>query len=446
MVFMQLGVVAFWSLFACAQSISGERERKTWDFQRTTRLTPGELLVGKLFGEPVLAYGITLCCLPVTLAAGMIGRVRLLDIISAYTLILSSALFIGLGGLWLSHLFDNRSRGVGLGGSAGLALFVTLSAGFRASDLPGLAAFSPITALLGTDYFGPHMAPAALFGRAIPWVWMSLLLYGTCGAWLVLMLVRNLKKDYDEIRLLSRWQAVGCAAFLNFVVYALFRPEHWVAMSDWFTTGIVSFNAVVLFAIGLATLTPPERLKVWWRSRAAHRASLLDESGPPWPWLAVSAIVAYLMLAVGLFVLKPMIGYEQGNFGRGAIQLLVVLIFVTRDILFLQWCRLTRMRDPVMKGFLYLGLYYGAAVVLAVVFTVTSQFRGHELWGVLTPLGSLIPANVYAAEPIRMHITAVCTGMALQLAVAVLLLTAITARLRRSLGVLATGTDSAAQC
>src|SRR5258708_23149730 len=42
-------------------------ERKTWDFQRATRLSPAELLTGKLLGEPVLAYFIVVCCLPMAL-------------------------------------------------------------------------------------------------------------------------------------------------------------------------------------------------------------------------------------------------------------------------------------------------------------------------------------------------------------------------------------------
>ena len=33
----------FCRLVMCAQSVSGERDRKTWDFQRTTSLTTAEL-------------------------------------------------------------------------------------------------------------------------------------------------------------------------------------------------------------------------------------------------------------------------------------------------------------------------------------------------------------------------------------------------------------------
>ena len=53
---------------------------------------------------------------------------------------------------------------------------------------------------------------------------MNVLLCGSFIAWLSVMLVRNLKRDYQEIRPLSRWEAVGCAAFLNFLIYALLKP------------------------------------------------------------------------------------------------------------------------------------------------------------------------------------------------------------------------------
>src|SRR5216684_4346878 len=65
LMYIQAGILTFWSLLSCAQSISGERERRTWDFQRINRLSATEMLVGKLLGEPVLAYFIVFCCIPI---------------------------------------------------------------------------------------------------------------------------------------------------------------------------------------------------------------------------------------------------------------------------------------------------------------------------------------------------------------------------------------------
>lgn len=143
-IYGQLAVLTFWSLLCCAQSISGERERKTWDFQRATSLTPAEFLVGKLLGEPVVAWYIVLCALPITLIADWQGHAGATNLLAAYTLIVSSALFIGLVGLWLSSLFESRSRGIGLIGTFGFYLLMALAFRFEGSAFPGLAAFSPV--------------------------------------------------------------------------------------------------------------------------------------------------------------------------------------------------------------------------------------------------------------------------------------------------------------
>ena len=73
LILIQTGILTFWSLLSCAQSISGERERKTWDFQRITRLSAAEMLIGRLLGEPVLAYFIVLCCLPISIFRSSLG-------------------------------------------------------------------------------------------------------------------------------------------------------------------------------------------------------------------------------------------------------------------------------------------------------------------------------------------------------------------------------------
>jgi hypothetical protein len=138
---MQFGVLIFWSVLSCAQAISRERERGTWDFQRTTRLSPAELLMGKLFGEPVLAYFIVLCCVPIAFGVGLMGRISIAHILSAYLLLLTSAVFIGLAGLLLSSLFESKSRGIVLIGALAMLGLCLASQALSDSPFPGLAAF-----------------------------------------------------------------------------------------------------------------------------------------------------------------------------------------------------------------------------------------------------------------------------------------------------------------
>ncbi|MGO9087907.1 MAG: ABC transporter permease subunit [Terriglobales bacterium] len=433
---LQAVVLTFWTLFSCAQSVSGERDRKTWDFQRTTGLTAAEILIGKLLGEPILIYFAVLCAAPITLIAGLAGGLSFGTVISVFIFLAVTSLFLGLGGMWLSTLLESRTRGVGLIGALALYGFTLGAYGMRESGLPGLAAMSPlgIIDLLGAGPSLNRIAPV-LFGHEIPWLLMNVLLCGSFSAWLALMLIRNLKRDYPEIRPLSRWQAIGCAAFLNFLIYALLSPVHVIGIEGrvgWFPDAksvalfAVAMNGLILFLMGLATLTPQERLKVWRRKRASGEAALFADDGLPWPWLGISAVVAYALMVWGLLAWDHALPLDMGTLQGAAIRLLLVLVFVTRDVLFLQWCMLTRLRQPIVKGVLFLCLYYGAAAVLTGLATVSSQDAARWMMALLTPVqvfdtdvkGMAFPVATYA-------------GLVLQTGVIGGVLVAISSRLQR---------------
>jgi hypothetical protein len=408
---MQFGMLTFWSLLSCTQGISRERERNTWDFQRTTRLAPSELLVGKLLGEPVLAYFIFLCALPVTLVTGIVGHVPFLKIVLADFVTLIAALFIGIAGLWVSSLFENKSRGIAL--IAGLAIYGLFlgSTGMADSPFSGLAGFSPLTTFLPLLGRIPFALRPLLLGGRVPWLLMTVLLYATFGAWLVLMLVRNLKKDVNEMRLLSHWEAVGCCAFLNFVLYAvldLTRGNPFSTASD-FVSFMVLINGIIFFFLGVAMLSTSERIDP--ESLLSAR-SFFSGNGLQWPWLMISAVVSYLLLIWGLYMWKGQIGFDGHLMAWGAVSMLIVLVFITRDVLFIQWCKLTRLRSPVLKGVLFLGLYYVGAAVLYSVMDVSSHSAATGLANVLTPTAAftynsaMVPASVVVGIVFQVMATA----------------------------------------
>ena len=413
--------LTFWTLFSCAQSVSGERDRKTWDFQRTTRLTSTEILIGKLLGEPVLIYFAVLCAAPVTMIAGLGAGLSIGIVISVQVFLAVVSMLLGLGGMWLSTLLESRTRGVGLIGALALYAFTLIIYEMNDGGLPGLAAMSPLTGFL--DLLGhspdtdPRVALPVLFGHGISWLLMNIILCGSFSAWFALMLIRNLKRDYPEIRPLSRWQAVGCVAFLNFLIYALLKPPGATdllkgvsAQRDWFTDAktvalfAVGMNGLFLFLMGLATLTPQERLKVWKRSSKSGESAIFADDGLSWPWLGISAVVAYALMVWGLFAWDHTFPLEMTTLQASALRLLLVLVFVTRDVLFLQWCMLTRLRAPIVKGVLFLCLYYGASIVLIALAGVSSDQAGHWMMALLTPAqvfdpqvkGMAFPAATYA--------------------------------------------------
>ena len=426
---LQAGLIGFWSLMMCTQSVSGERDRKTWDFQRTTSLTAAEIAIGKLLGEPILAYFAALCALPFTVIAALSAGFSVWHILNVLTGIFASALFFGVCGLWMSIMVEHRSRSVGLLGALMVFGLSLATYGMTASWFPGLAAFDPFVNLyrvlqLSFDYHG-YVAPR-LFGHAVPWLLMSLLLYVSVGAWLAVMIVRNLKRDYEEIRLLSRWQAVGCAAFLNFLLYALFTSRDVLVKSDVLASFLVGVNGAILFVIGLASLTPPERLKVWWRARAEGRGGMFSADGLPWPWLVLSAAVAYALMVWGLLAWRFALDFHMSSLRMAGLELVVVLVFVTRDILFIQWCTLTRLRQPVLKGILFLCLYYASAGVVVALCSISGESASIAALNILTPTGIF-----QATDSWGHNLGSLYAGLALQAGVIAVILVAISHRLGR---------------
>lgn len=358
---IQFIVLGIWCAYACGQAISRERAFKAYDFLRTTRLTSAEIMVGKILGTPILAYFVVGCSLPIAVVTGILGGNPIRVLVWVYVLMLVFAFFISLIALWGSMLAERIVGGVIW---VFLLLWMVQALSFTRGPFPGVAAVTLLPSVLSLYRANTYIARgvATFFGIWVPMEFLTVLLYVLLGVWIVLMLVRNLKKERDQIRLLSRWQAVGFAAFLNVLFYALLEPGYLSSTAggvpvltprDLSKIAVV-FNAVIFLMIGLATLTPHEKLKAWWRRRAAREEPYFSEYGLPWPWLVPSAVIAYGLLAGEAFGLRRVVPIHRWQLGAAAVQLLVFLLFTMRDILFLQWCALTRMKRPLVKGFLYL--------------------------------------------------------------------------------------------
>ncbi|HEV2352549.1 MAG TPA: hypothetical protein VG028_22165 [Terriglobia bacterium] len=436
----QFVVLTFWCASACGQAIAREREMKTYDFLKTTRLSAAELMVGKLLGVPILAYYTVGCTVPLAMVMGIVGGYGLGTIALTYLLLLALGLFVSIMALWTSMQVEGASaRTVGL-----LVIFpIAFTFGFAHSPFAGFGALSIFPALFTLYRVNLDLGRISptVFGWTVSFPLLTLTLYLLFGAWFALMLVRNLKKEIEGIRLLSRWQAIGFAAFLNLLFYAFLNPRiiqpdsipngfqsdiNWIAAHE-LAISAMAFNACILYLIGIATLSPQEKLKVWWRAYHARQAGYFSESGPPWPWLIPAALISYLMLVLEALWLQPRIPLDLWRLPVAAAVLGVTLVFVIRDVLFLQWIGLTRMKRPVMKGFFYLWLYYCAAVILAILATAVTRANTQFI-----VLGALTPYAAYASEAAPVSVwSGVLVGLVIQLFFIVLLLRAISGRLGR---------------
>jgi len=429
---LQFVFAAFWSASTCGQAISRERELKTFDFLRTTRLTPTEIMIGKVTGAPILAYFVVACTLPVSLLTGIWAGNSPLALLAVYVLLVVLMLFVSVVGLTISMVLEKSSTAVGA-----LLILLPMTAFYSlgATQFPGLAGISILPSIMevygvgdATDFHIP-----TIFGLETSYFIATLLLYAALGAWLVVMLRRNLKKDADQVRLLSRWGAVGFAAFLNVLFYAFLDPKMMSLSSGYdkiqpqgLAIVAVVLNGLLFLLLGIATLTPQERLKVWWRRRAAREEGYFSEFGLPWPWLVAAALVAYGMLVAEAAGLAASFSLKDWQLGRAGYLMLVLLVFSIRDVLFLQWCAVTKMKRPLLKGLLYLSLYYIASTVIAAVAEVAGNKFAEKVFQLTTPFGALFTDNLgLRASPL------VFVGLLLQLGAVFLVLRAIHDRISR---------------
>lgn len=92
-----------------AASISGEREKQTLEILLTTRLTPWQIIIGKLASSISIMILLAFSSLPVLAIVFTIGGVTLRDFMFFMLLIIVTAVFAGSIGMFFSTLFKKTT-------------------------------------------------------------------------------------------------------------------------------------------------------------------------------------------------------------------------------------------------------------------------------------------------------------------------------------------------
>ena len=391
-------VLPLWVAATCGKSILRERTLQTFDFWRTTRLTPQELIAGQLCGVPLRGILAAASTLPIALLS-LAFDVNPVAFALEYLMLLLFCVTVGLGGLAISMDASPFQGSRGFTWLFGI-FFAIVAIPFVAGAGVGTGLWVmtpyPFLDMLGYGSGTVNVLlfqSTALFGvMPVSNVLLGMILNLSFSGWFFLMLSRNIKKDQDEIRLFSRWQAIGFAMFLTLLLHAfgLSSQPKQVPSATTLEQSLYLMNILTLYLIGIIMLTPTERLRIWWHHWSSGHASYLHEDGFPWPWVVVTTICLS-----GMTLLSAIIG---GWFSPALLwNLGLVAVFVIRDVTFLQWCLGLNVKRPLFTGLLYLGLYY------FVTQAVTAQAPGiHSL---LTPLAT---DDLQATNPI---VTLVIQGL-----------------------------------
>jgi hypothetical protein len=374
----------------CLQSVQREKDQNTFDFQRITRMTPFELAIGKVFGAPALTYFAVFCLMPVALYAAVASSLPLASILQIYLVLFLGAVTYHCFAVLISMVIER-------GASAGAMFFFLWAVGATSIDLGAEYQQGPL-ALRAVGPFWAYslIAPAApfppspdspyaarpgqdlFFGAPVSHVAVLTVLYVTFAAWLLLAVVRNIKRDPSIYEIYRPYQALGLALYLNFLVLGFLRwmAGQYTQLGPRANTGFWQFRpisggrvedtflgfSVAIFAIlGLALFRNRDRARRYLREVGSSAAGWWAAVWPA-PLLAGGMALA----AAGML---GMIHARRGeaedwSLSMGAFQAAFMAAWLARDFIYLQWMNLRRARRPLMTGIIYLGVFYVCAGVV----------------------------------------------------------------------------------
>jgi hypothetical protein len=176
---VQLAFSGLIAVGTTSASIRSEVTSRTLDFQRIATLSPRSILIGKLLGEPALAYLLAIATVPLTFycwVAGLPG-ISLAVWVLLYVNVATSTLMVGtMGMIQRLEPFPGKSASGGGAGGGMLAIVlisqyiaagIALASGNRTASVAGLV--TPIPALAGVFQGDPWWRFSLhIFGFELP--------------------------------------------------------------------------------------------------------------------------------------------------------------------------------------------------------------------------------------------------------------------------------------
>ncbi|HET8761222.1 MAG TPA: hypothetical protein VFN94_09145 [Nitrospiria bacterium] len=356
---LQAAILLLYGAQRIAPSISRERADRTWDFQRLTPQSSWDIVLGKLLGAPLYAYFLAAAFIPWLIVAQASDTSVPLDVACRSVGLLATITFGVLAIALMGSAYTERDK-TAQAATVGALLSVMglfTMGGLTFRSAPGNAAF-----------YGFHVSPDALvmFSAVAAGLWAL-----AAAAWRV---------GLDLLEPRRAWRLPAFMAFFAWYIVGLMRD------TPGYEEGAAAMTAVAasLAVLYVAAWSNREGIDDWKRWAAATGSNRLDRA-PLW----VIGLVTAAGIAAVVAALLPL-----GSAGR---IVLLLPLFAARDLLFLQWCRLTKSRRPDAMATIYLTLVYALPLI------VLGSLRVNQAIFVFVPfpderLGAAINAAPVAAQ------------------------------------------------
>ena len=121
---IQFGLSALIGLGAASTSIHAEVNNRTLDFQRIVSLSPREILVGKMIGEPATSYFLAMSAVPLVVLCWFFGGATFTTIVLFYVNLVTFMMISAAMGLLHTLAEPSQTPGKQRAGSIGGLVFV----------------------------------------------------------------------------------------------------------------------------------------------------------------------------------------------------------------------------------------------------------------------------------------------------------------------------------
>jgi len=384
---LQIAILLIAGGIFCLQSVHREKEMNTFDYQRVTRLTSLELAIGKLFGAPILAYVLVLCLMPVALTGAVVAKLAAQDVIMAYVLVLLGCVAFHALMLLVSVLLGRS----GIAVSMLLFLMLVAASSTDFAELQSPWAIHRLNPFYVLDLFSHHLfvwGPQAsisfqdsFWGVSVPHTAVLVVLYATFTAWFLAAVARNMKRDPSAYEILP---APGMFLFVMYVNFLMLSFLSWKTAPEGEET-VPALLVLSLWSLWLlAFVLLRNRGKVRGRSR-----KLLGQAASWWaalwpaPYLALGAAIVG-----GTTVVLTAYHREPGSYWSwhmAAYYVAFLIVWLSRDALYLQWMALRRAKHPLGSAVVYLAIFYVCTSVVFVAFDIYENARGAAFTAAFIP-------------------------------------------------------------
>jgi len=310
---IQFALSGLIAMSCVAGSIIGEVTNRTLDFQRIVSLSPREILMGKLIGEPAISYFLAISTVPLAIFCWLWGAAPLWDVAWFYLNLATFTLLCASLGLINTYVANPQAAGKKSSGAGMTIIIFVVTIQFISLRSGGvldsawfdtiIGLLTPIDSLRELARGDAWQAEIELWGVGVPSLLAAPLAQMALAGWFVATMSRRLKNPLDPP--VSKRGFYGALLVFDLLSAGICYSQGLLGVGlEQIASQFALAHLIATLLLLLGTVPNQAALKSWvWRFRGQQswiRDSCLAGRAEVTMLLPVACLLGGLVLVVGL--------------------------------------------------------------------------------------------------------------------------------------------------